>query len=435
MTELALPCWTKENADAVLQTQALGSQEAVFLATHTPVRDFEASAEKFDISEPTQEGLLETLAAEGRTHAFCVVQGEPGSGKSQLIRWLEANWPVEHDFRLLIQRADGSLLGALKQLKTKLPAELGHLFDGLGQQHAAGLSGRAALFLNALGTMLTPRYIEALDTPPADIDWCRKFEPGNLIQSAAVRDHWGGPLRVLEIMNGGKDRNSASATFDIQDVREFGALWAEHDAGDGEKAKLLGLKLSLEKTFIEEALAEGRTLEEIRTQSAEEIPQTLQMIQALNARRNQAVQGVLGVSAEALKRLFMELRAELARADKEKPANERRRLVLLLEDVTMWEGLDDSLIDALVADAGLRDDDICPLISVIGLTTEYFRQLKSNYQQRITHSIRLGLGRGWQAARDRRSGRRGSRPVRRPLLVGCPGGRGVLNRLARPLPA
>src|SRR5690606_26198594 len=148
----------------------------------------------------------------------CVVQGEPGSGKSHLIRWLQVNWPVQRDFCLLIQRADGSLVGALKQLKSKLPPELGYLFDGLGQQHAAGLGGRSALFLTTLGTMLAPDYF---DSPPEDIEWCRQCEPDKLVLSAAVRDNWNGPRRVLEIMSGGADRNSASATFDIADVREL----------------------------------------------------------------------------------------------------------------------------------------------------------------------------------------------------------------------
>lgn len=383
------PCWTHANADAILQTQALAAEEAIFLATHTPVRDFEATSEKFDLESATQEGLLKTLSNPARRHAFCVVQGEPGSGKSHLIRWLEVNWPAERDFCLLIQRADGSLLGALKQLKAKLPVELGYLFDGLGQRHAAGLEGRAFQFLTTLGAMLAPNYF---DTPPEDIEWCRDHEPDKLILSASVREHWKGPDRILRIMSGGKDRNSASATFDIADVIELGELWHAHTAGDSEKARRLGMKLSMESSVIEDALAQGSSMEQVQADLSDQIPNILMMVRALNARRNQAVQGVLGVSAEALKRLFMELRAELARQDQDKPERERRRLVLLLEDVTMWEGLDDSLVDALVADATLRDDgDVCPLISVIGLTTEYYRQLKTNYQQRITHSVRLGV--------------------------------------------
>src|SRR5690606_6972993 len=69
----------------------------------------------------TESGLLETLSDSQRTHAFCVVQGDPGSGKSHLIRWLAVHWPKrQDDLVLLLQRADGSLQGALDQLRAAM---------------------------------------------------------------------------------------------------------------------------------------------------------------------------------------------------------------------------------------------------------------------------------------------------------------------------
>ena len=112
------------------------------------------------------------------------------------------------------------------------------------------------------------------------------------------------------------------------------------------------------------------------------------MVNALNARRNHAVQSVLGVSSDGLKRLFEELRAALQ--------SKGRRLVLLLEDVTSWQGVDDHLIDVLTTDATTRPEkDLCPLISVVGVTPDYYEQdLRGNYQQRITINVRLGKGDG-----------------------------------------
>src|SRR3546814_5966165 len=80
----------------------------------------------------------------------------------------------------------------------------------------------------------------------------------------------------------------------------------------------------------------------------------MQLMQALNLRRNDAVQNLLGVSAEGLKTLFRQVRQALAVRG--------QRLVLLLADITSWEGIDDSLIDVLVTNAGTRDD-MCPLRS------------------------------------------------------------------------
>src|SRR3712207_3279013 len=70
-----------------------------------------------------------------------------------------------------------------------------------------------------------------------------------------------------------------------------------------------------------------------------------------------------------------------------------RRLVLLLEDITAWEGVDNQLVDVLVTNAETREDkDLCPMVSVVGITPEYFRGagFHTNYQQRITHNINLG---------------------------------------------
>src|SRR3546814_16844666 len=107
----------------------------------------------------------------------------------------------------------------------------------------------------------------------------------------------------------------------------------------------------------------------------------MQFMQALNLRRNAAVQNLLGVSAEVLKTLFRQVRQALAVRG--------QRLVLLLEDITSWEGIDDSLIDVLVTNAGTRDD-MCPLISVVGVTPAYYQKLHGNYRGRITHELSLG---------------------------------------------
>src|SRR3546814_5774009 len=90
------------------------------------------------------------------SHAFCVVQGEPGSGKSHLIRWLFVNWLQSDDIKLLLQRADGSLEGALRQLRERLPSEFQDLFDKLGLRHLATEHGRSNIFLAILSNALYP---------------------------------------------------------------------------------------------------------------------------------------------------------------------------------------------------------------------------------------------------------------------------------------
>lgn len=379
----SLPCWRATDARAVLVTEALAGDDALFLATHSALRDFRVGgSHASDVHERSEEGLLRALSDPSLGHAFCVVQGEPGSGKSHLIRWLSVNWPDGGDLCLLIQRADGSLDGTLRQLQARLPTEFRHLFDRLGQQQAAGISGRSLNFLVTLGASLEPDYFSS---PFDDAEWCRANQPGKLILNTQVRDNWRGPRRILELMSGVAGRDSESAVFNLGDVLDL--VHYCPDVHDSPAAERLARQLIKEAEHLRDLADRGVAWEDAASEGAEKARHSLSLVTALNRRRNHAVQNVIGVSADGLKRLFEELRAALKARG--------RRLVLLLEDVTSWQGLDDSLVDALVTDAETRPaGDLCPLVSVVGVTSQYSKDLAANYVQRITHAVHLGEGQG-----------------------------------------
>ena len=380
-------CWTRLGAEGVLKIEALEGDDAMFLATHTPVRGFEVvGTHRQDVTEPTEAGLLDALSDPARRHAFCVVQGEPGSGKSHLIRWLSVNWPVASDVTLLLQRADGSLEGALNQLKARLTRsdpDFAALFEDLGQRHNARMSGRAAVFQSTLAHMLKSDYFEH---PRDDAAWCDQHDLDVLIQNLHVRRNWRGPRRILEMIDGkAEQRNSETASFNLEDIVDLARVAA--DVNDTAPSKRFALELLLEADEVEEAQKQGLSWDDIRRTMAEQLGASFKLMEALNRRRNDAVQSVIGVSAAALKRLFERVRGELARRG--------QRLVLLLEDITSWEGLDDSLIDALVLNSETRaEGDLSPIISVVGVTPEYYDKLAGNYRQRITHEIQLGRSSG-----------------------------------------
>src|SRR3546814_3549114 len=79
---------------------------------------------------------------------------------SDLIRWLFVNWLQSDDIKLLLQRADGSLEGALRQLRERLPSEFQDLFDKLGRRHRATEQGRANIFLANLANALDPGHFD-----------------------------------------------------------------------------------------------------------------------------------------------------------------------------------------------------------------------------------------------------------------------------------
>lgn len=382
-------CWRSDDARAIFVTEALEGNDAVFLATHTPIEGFDvAGRDAGEIATADEQSVLHALADLSREHAFCVVQGEPGSGKSHLIRWVSANWPHVNDVKLLLRRADGSLEGALRQLKDRLPAEFAKLFDNLGQTQRAAPQGRANIFLSTLAHTLEPGHF---DSPLVDEAWCAQYAPAELLMHPAVRTRWQAPLEILNLLAGaGGARNSATASFDLFHVQELGDIVASlRGQAAIAHSQALANRLVREAEEIRVFREQDWLPDELAAEHGDRFDTSLRLIDALNRRRNDAIQNVLGVSAQGLKTLFRQVREALAERG--------QRLVLLLEDITSWEGLDDSLIDVLVFNAAAKGDQdrpICPLISIVGVTPAYYEKLAGNYRQRITHEIRLGHSTG-----------------------------------------
>ena len=387
MSDLALPkraCWKRESADDVFHTEALTGNDGLFLATHSPIVGFSTTGPAAtSIEEPTEDALLAALSKEGLQHAFAAIEGEPGSGKSHLIRWLGLNWPENNgDIVLLLQRSDGSLEGALEQLKQKLPAEFADLFSRMGAPRNISDKGRVRLFFSNLHEKLHDDHYEE---QPEDYDWITKWQPAGLLENPAVKGGWSAPERILKIIQGaGGERNSEAARFKLADIAELIDLTDAH----GHSAATTKLRSKLVSEWVEysDLLENGDDDQQIVSQIGDEIPETRQFVSALNSRLNDAIQHVIGISSAELKKLFKDVRSALAVQGK--------RLVLLLEDITSWQGLDHGLIDVLVTDAGTRQkeegtSDVCGLVSVIGLTPDYVRELRGNYRDRVTHWVHL----------------------------------------------
>jgi hypothetical protein len=387
----ALPaCWRADDAKAIFVTEALEGNDAIFLATHTPIEGFDvAGSDAGGVEGDDESAILTLLSNPSRQHAFCVVQGEPGSGKSHLIRWLSVNWPASNDIKLLLRRADGSLEAALRQLRERLPAEFAPLFVNLGRVQRASSQGRANIFLSTLANTLEPGHFEV---PFPDDTWCSGYCPADLLAHPTIKEKWQAPSRILNLIEGAQGgRKSATASFDLYDILDLARLSAAlKKAGPLTRCHELIRRLEREAETIESFQTEGWTADELATEHSGRFETSLKFVAALNRRRNEAIQNVLGVSAQGLKTLFRQVREALAERG--------QRLVLLLEDITSWEGIDDSLIDVLVFNAAAKGDSdtrpVCPLISVVGVTPHYYEQLPGNYLQRITHEIKLGKSTG-----------------------------------------
>ena len=327
----ALPgaaCWLSGRAQEILRTEALSGDGSVFLATHTPVEGFDVGgSHAASVPEASEGGLLAALSAPTLRHAFCVVQGEPGSGKSHLVRWLAVRWPKENaevcDVPILIRRSDSSLEGSLRELRDRLPDEYRSLLDRVGTRQQAAMTGRVADFVSNLANTLAPDYFEA---PLEDVAFCRAHDPASIIGLPGLRTTWGAPGRIVRLLCGAEgERNSASATFDVYDIADLVQFHGEVQRRSGAAAMLLA-RISRELTVIEACKAQNLNgLQAFEAQRAA-MPNAAALTDALNRRRNRAIQNSLGVSANELKGVFIDLRRALRR--------DWRLLVLLLEDIS-----------------------------------------------------------------------------------------------------
>lgn len=369
-------CWHEDRAEAILRAVALANKEPEFLAVHQPIRDFQITSTIGRAIPARDDALLADLSAPSTHHAFCVVEGEPGAGKSHLIRWLHVKWP-KSDHVLLIERADGSLTGTLRQLRDQLGEKYAHLFKNLSQSVETTFDGRVRMFQNNLSASLAPNFFAK---KLGDEDWCGTWQLERLIGNPSVQDNWTGPQRILRIISGdGGKRNSASASFDFDDIVSLAQVQSAAE-GLPPKAMMLLRTLKNEADLIAQA-RQAHSLEDLLLDESFAVPQSRQLLRALNDRRNFAVQPILGISIDGLKDMFLNLRSELLA--------EHKRLVLLLEDVTSWQGIDGQLIDALAVDSNARSD-VSDMVAVVGMTPTYFKEIQGNYGGRVTHVVRLG---------------------------------------------
>ena len=166
------PCWERASIKRAISTVArLDPQLAdYFLATHAP---FDHIWDERGNVKITETALFERLTNEGRANVWAVVYGEPGTGKSHLIRWLHLRCEIakrdgtlQDIFPILMQRRTGSLRDALTQIVEQLPKEFEtHLrYINSAIVELSDSTAREKL-ANALQLELGPRWTESGNAP------------------------------------------------------------------------------------------------------------------------------------------------------------------------------------------------------------------------------------------------------------------------------
>ena len=345
-------CWDIEYADKMLSPIAQVGEDATtwFVSTHSPIT-YRTENQDF-----LQDDLFRRLLNVNRRDYLAVVNGEPGSGKSQLINWLKLRFDNSiksggksgfENFKLrsvLVRRRSGSLKDALQQLVDQLP----ELDSYLSKIRAAidGVEGKEAgqrlcfeMFLSLQDRVeqspsLLKKMHEIFLDPRAMEHLCRK----------------GGAIDL-----------NLKRLVEESDINQRESLPSfNHNDFNFSIGKLVKFDDELKERLEDDPA--------LRLQAAD--------IATLCLR--QAIAGLTGLKGHTLNEIFRDIRSELARRGE--------ALALFIEDVSTLSVLDEELVNALQP---VNDSTLCPLISVIGMTLGAFSRLPDNLRQRIDLTLEL----------------------------------------------
>jgi hypothetical protein len=350
--EIGGACWDRSYVDRMLTSiaQVGADANAWFLATHSPITYRAGNQER------QQEDLFRELFRTQRRDYLAVVNGEPGSGKSQLINWLKLRFDSAiadgqktgfGDVRLrtvLVRRRSGSLKDALQQLVDQLP-ELHTYLEKI----------RSAIDFVA-GEQANQRlYSEMFHS----LDAVKEFAPISLRKLHEVFMDTNAMKHMCRV-DGAIDLN-VKRLVEASDINQRASLPPFTTADFQFPLKRnVGFDEDLKDRLEEDAL--------LCAEAAE----------WANRHLRQAIAGLTGLKGHTLNEVFRDIRAELNRRGE--------ALALFIEDVSTLSVLDAELVNALQP---LSDNSLCPLISVLGMTLDAYGRLPDNLTQRLNLTLEL----------------------------------------------
>lgn len=360
------PCWTPPQVARVISLTAHTTSHSApfFLATHSPfkrIHDGKAPGRALGEEEVFSE-IFST--ARGEVQAF--IKGDPGTGKSHLIRWLSLRSEYAatkkqfdlHNYKLvLVRRGNGSLKDALKQIVDQLGPEFkkhSQRVQGAIEKLSDG-TARAKL-VSELALEVDQRWGErGRDPLPKSLKHLGQALRASGFGGWLQRE--GGTIaqivRMLTQSSTPEEReNSPQFTAD-----EF-KLPPKYVGPTNNSTEVL-------------ALAEDLGLEEERRKKAADV---------LNTALRHAIGELTDLRGSDLLEIFTEIRRSLHKQKKE--------LAIFIEDVSTTPGLfDQEVVQAFEPNPG---DGLCRMVAVLGITNAGWGKMQENRIQRATHVYEVG---------------------------------------------
>lgn len=362
-------CWKNERIGQIIYKEATSVDTATFLATHVPLNKLTYQRSPQIVSDTSENGLLRELGncAEQDKHAFVIVQGIPGTGKSHLIRWLKESYTTEadqqHERVLFIERAQCSLRGTLEQIIKSGIFDKEAMKEQLEKLNGARIElSKEALSITLLGQLLVAiGEMKQVEMP----SWLtKKNRLEKYLLDFGVREELtktGGPIdRIVRFLRSGSGiQNRETPGFEESDFI-FKA------------ATLRQIEGYLEAKYVAEHL-----------QGEENAEKRHDLVFYLNQLLPFAIGHATALTSDDFKQIFYDLRRHLRQKN--------QSLILFIEDITALTGIDTGLLDVLATQhIGEGNQEFCRITSVVGITDNYFMDyFPDNMKDRVTHRLTL----------------------------------------------
>lgn len=348
-------CWNHDSIDSLMQTEATRPPRELFLASHTPLRNLQVEP-KITGSDVSEESLAKLIIERRNRHLFIIVKGVNGSGKSHLIKWLDIRLNKINNTKVIfIARHNASLRGVLEQLAKELEDE--KLIEGLAHINGLTIQGRQTAFLDSLATFSDPNNVEQ-NFPNSEL--ASEFGLSDFLRDPGVR-------KIMSEIDGPVFRICAHVMEGQAKIQE--------DKNKFEMEDFVKIMRTTVSNFTETTKI---SLRNIRNSDVKQ----RSLIDILNNRISEAVRALFNIDKSSLPLRFKKIRENLHSHD--------TRLLLLIEDISCFTGIDDQLIEALITD--VDSNSMAPICSVLGITDQYYNMSilpKGNIKDRITQLISL----------------------------------------------
>lgn len=366
----------------VLNVDSINSSQADFLSTHVPFRkitvtnDLSGTPISEHISEEEIFNKYFADSSKNDQHELIVVDGSSGSGKSHFIRWIEAKLSAEetkNDVVLMIRRSDNTLKGTIKQflnIEEVKNIRNKDIYERLvkANQNVSEQKFKIEIYHKFL--------VEIADDNESILSSSDRKNFRELLSSSEFEERMlmaGGPIERIYskiVDSNTESEEDVLALFDVEDFT------LDYDFN-------MKLKSNASKKAVKMA---NKLLPEDDGSFPDEDCNPQKLVEYMNSKVEPVIKACAGLEPGDFQQIFKEIRQELYLQGK--------NLILLIEDITSCTGINRDLLDALIVKHTGENakDKMCRLKSVIGTTSEYFREFRSNYIDRITTLVTIEDG-------------------------------------------